>query len=189
LGDRHANDYGGTFSGFDWCLNRENLIVTYSKRSTCARFWDLTSCDQPIAFKEELLSKGVKRGDEHPAVADVKPSQSSQPLAAGSAVSVDEEYINRPQAVSPSNLPVEQYRCMDCKDQILSLAWKPRAMPQSSNAAKVETTKSSRSVTNSIDKNKFVIFTSKGNVQEFTFAEKSFSVLGLSCKGEVCMSM
>lgn len=44
-------------------------------------------------------------------------------------------------------------------------------------------------MTNTIDKNKFVIFTSKGNVQEFTFAEKSFSVLALSCKGEICMSM
>lgn len=73
---------------------------------------------------------------------------------------------------------------MDCKDQILSLVWKPRTIPQVN-----QTTKSSRSVTNSIDKNKFVIFTSKGKVQEFTFAEKSFSVLGLSCKGEICMSM
>lgn len=130
LGERHANDYGGTFSGFDWCLNRENLIVTYSKRSSFARFWDLTSCDQPIAFKDDLLSKGVKRGDEHPAAVDGKPSQGSQPLVAGLAVGGDEEYSNRPQAVAPSNVPVEQYRCMDCQEQILSLSWKPRAVPQ-----------------------------------------------------------
>ena len=36
-----ANSTKQTFTGFNWCLNRENLIVTFSKKSSLVRFWDL----------------------------------------------------------------------------------------------------------------------------------------------------
>ena len=40
-----------------------------------------------------------------------------------------------------------------------------------------------------VDKNKFLVYTSEGELQEFTFFEKSFNVLDMSCKGEICLSM
>lgn len=39
------------FSGFNWCLNRENLIATYSKSSSLVRFWDLPN-ESEDAYKQ-----------------------------------------------------------------------------------------------------------------------------------------
>ena len=39
------------------------------------------------------------------------------------------------------------------------------------------------------DKNKFLIYTNQGIIQELTFFEKSYSVLDFSCKGEICISV
>lgn len=78
-----------TFSGFDWCLNRENLIVTYSKKSSMARFWDLAIYgESPYQYKPDEI---VKKKDS-----------------------------------SSFKVLVDEYRSFDCKDQIYSLAWKPR---------------------------------------------------------------
>lgn len=144
-----------TFSGFDWCLNRENLIVTYSKKSSVARFWDLAIYgESPYQYKPE----------------EIKHKDRSQ---AHTGFISDNEIINKPRDISAAKVLLDEYRSFDCKDSIYSLAWKPR----------------NTSLSNSLDKNKFVIFSGQGLVEEFTFFEKNFLVLDMSCKGDLAMSM
>ena len=61
---QELNQYGQTFSGLDWCLNRENLIVTYSKRSNSARFWDLVddNSSSPLLTHDEVNSTIAANG-------------------------------------------------------------------------------------------------------------------------------
>ena len=40
-----------------------------------------------------------------------------------------------------------------------------------------------------MDKNKFVIYTNEGRIQELTFFERSYNVLDFSSKGEICISL
>jgi hypothetical protein len=40
-----------------------------------------------------------------------------------------------------------------------------------------------------VDKNKFVIYTNEGRIQEMTFYERSYNVLDFSSKGEICISL
>ena len=48
-----------TFSGFNWCLNRENLLATYSKTNSNVRFWDLPiDSTEGQAEKIEQSEKG-----------------------------------------------------------------------------------------------------------------------------------
>ena len=71
----------------------------------------------------------------------------------------------------------EEFKSLDCKQKILSLAWKPRGCHIGNNQ------------NSALDKNKFVISSSSGEIKEFTFIEKSFNVLDISCKGEICLSV
>jgi len=63
----------------------------------------------------------------------------------------------------------EEYKILNCHSEIVSLAWKPRQSGQ--------------------DRNKFVIYTSEGEICEHTFYERNYHVLDLSCKGEICISV
>ena len=71
----------------------------------------------------------------------------------------------------PRFLLTEEYKVLDCKQKIVSLAWKPRNPALTS------------------EKNKFMIYTNEGQIQELVFYEKSFNVLAFSSKGELCISV
>ena len=47
--------YGVNFSGYVWCLNRSDLIATWSKKSRMVKFWDLTD----ESYKEYTKSHQV----------------------------------------------------------------------------------------------------------------------------------
>ena len=65
----------------------------------------------------------------------------------------------------------EEYKIIDCQHKIISIAWKHRNPNYPA------------------DKNKFVIYTNEGHIQELTFYEKVYNVLDFSCKGEICISV
>lgn len=148
------SSYGQTFSGFDWCLNRENLIVTYSKRSHYARFWDLID-DNPSS---SLLTQEPK-GEDH----------TKSQLGQSKNTDVAENETSKQNLLQAPNVLTEEYKILNCQSEIVSLAWKPRQSGQ--------------------DRNKFVIYTSEGEICEHTFYERNYHVLDLSCKGEICISV
>lgn len=77
------------------------------------------------------------------------------------------------QTMSTQNVLFDEFKSMDCKNNVLSLTWKPKNTNQVS----------------AFDKNKFVVFSNEGKIQEYTFFEKNFSVLDISSKGELCLSI
>ena len=142
---QELNQFGQTFSGLDWCLNRENLIVTYSKRSSLARFWDLVddNSSPPLLTHDEVNTTIAANG-------------------------IDREESKQNLLQAP-NVLTDEYKVLNCNHEINGLAWKPRQVGQ--------------------DKNKFVVYTTEGEICEFTFYERNYHVLDFSCKGEICISV
>lgn len=53
-------DHGplASFSGFTWCLSRQDLIATFSRKSNFIKFWDLSthgSSSLPMISEDRLL--------------------------------------------------------------------------------------------------------------------------------------